>query len=362
MEFRIIQSGELCGSCSIVLAEGNIERDTAEKLKAFAMLHRLPETTQISFNSNGGSLLGGLELGRVIREHRFRTNLSQVGPVLAPARCASACAYAFLGGVVRTKDEGSLYGVHQFSSNQQTSSGLSDAQVVFAALSNYVREMGASTELLEFASVTDVDDIRWIDDKALKSLNVITRSGSALDPTWQLDIGGGGLGEVSLNVEGLQSNYTIVRMYASCPMLPSSNNFPFTILFENNVPYSTDLRSMLSREPPILPLAEREQMAKLSMATVYAEQDDGSRRELFRKKASASGYQRSDISIVGSPIYTVGMSLTLEEFRRLEDLPPSDARIIVGFDQKAFGLQLVEFETSGLKDVISEFLLECRAP
>ena len=77
----------------------------------------------IEFNSPGGSLLGGIRLGRAIRMLAMNTSIGKT--VLNSAFeehsfyhtekgiCFSACAYAFLGGLTRVANGGE-YGVHQF--------------------------------------------------------------------------------------------------------------------------------------------------------------------------------------------------------------------------------------------------------
>jgi hypothetical protein len=64
--------------------------------------------SEIWLHSPGGNAAEGAAIGRVIRRHKVATRV--------PARyqCISACTMAFLGGVVRTIEPGSAYGVHTF--------------------------------------------------------------------------------------------------------------------------------------------------------------------------------------------------------------------------------------------------------
>jgi hypothetical protein len=113
----------------------------------------------IRFHSPGGLLVAGVELGQKIRAHGFNT---EVGSDLwdpkgepkdwrvsarRPGVCASACAYAFLGGVERTLDEDSRFGVHRFYSQksldqptarQFTGDDLDGTQRLMAGLMLYV--------------------------------------------------------------------------------------------------------------------------------------------------------------------------------------------------------------------------------
>jgi hypothetical protein len=82
---------------------------------------------RICFNSPGGSVLGGLELGRAIRKLGFRTAVCTSVPdsagyqITAQGRCLSACVYAFLGGSTRSAGSGAL-GIHRFYDSRGLSS------------------------------------------------------------------------------------------------------------------------------------------------------------------------------------------------------------------------------------------------
>ena len=358
MQFSMMDSQEICGNCTLVLAEGNIENDTAILFMDFVQENRLPTSTGIVFNSNGGSLKGGLELGRVIRSRHFRTSILSLGKAAATPRCASACAYAFLGGVVRTKDPESMYGVHQFASDYLFDNALSDAQVVSAILSNYIRDMGVSTELLEFASVTPAEEISWISEADLHLLNVITKSGSRLNPTWVLTRGKRRTSSV-VQVEGIQSNDTVVSIIIGCPPVSGSSEYWLSILFENGVPTTTDITSRLSADTPMLPFEQKQHLMALSAASALIENSSGETYLLFRKAAKAHGFRQSDFGILGIPNYSVRMALTPHDIELLTGVDSLENSIAFEFDQTAFGLNRVQFPTLGLHDAMSEFLFDC---
>src|SRR5947208_14599702 len=74
---------------SLVVITGAIDlADRDEFLRKIAPL----QSAIVSFSSDGGSLLAGLQIGETIRLKNFST--------LVPdhARCASSCALAWLGG------------------------------------------------------------------------------------------------------------------------------------------------------------------------------------------------------------------------------------------------------------------------
>jgi len=65
----------------------------------------------VSFVSDGGSLLAGIEIGTTIRLKGFASAVPD------GARCASACALAWLGGTTRFMGNGAQIGFHSSSLN-----------------------------------------------------------------------------------------------------------------------------------------------------------------------------------------------------------------------------------------------------
>jgi len=64
---------------------------------------------EIWLNSNGGNLMEGVEIGRILREKKQFVRVPNGG------RCVSACTVAFLGGILRTVDPEARYEVHAYS-------------------------------------------------------------------------------------------------------------------------------------------------------------------------------------------------------------------------------------------------------
>ena len=65
--------------CGIkILAEGRIERESGKRLQDFLNKNKseLPPTTELVFDSAGGSVYGAMEMGVVIRRNRLNTQLS----------------------------------------------------------------------------------------------------------------------------------------------------------------------------------------------------------------------------------------------------------------------------------------------
>lgn len=175
-------NGSYCGIR--ILAEGTIQPDTGKKLELFLRdrkqhKHELPPTPTIVFSSLGGSVLGGMALGRVIRKNRLDAELeksySQVADddhardeiLVDKAVCASACIIAFSGGVTRTIQPGTHMGIHQFSGSQG-SIGDSATQITVVLLADYFKEMGIKRAMLDKASLTPSTSIYWVSDSEAK--------------------------------------------------------------------------------------------------------------------------------------------------------------------------------------------------
>ena len=102
-----------------IFATGEIDAAADTRLTTLIADKHIPLGSRLYLHSPGGSLGGGLALGRVIRENKLETLIGQVDPALPyvdskPGYCYSACATAFLGGEYRYWTNGSVYGVHRF--------------------------------------------------------------------------------------------------------------------------------------------------------------------------------------------------------------------------------------------------------
>ena len=173
MTFRLTRPRSCAGTCPVVvLAQGSITQDSFRSFGALA--RTLPSHVPVVLNSNGGSFLGGIMLDLALRQH--------ASPVLVPrgAVCASACAYAFLGGVKRQAAEGSRIGVHRFyavnryTGERSMSYERSVTPQAMALLINYVKAMGASPNLVGLAARVNPPNIRFLNQKELRQYHVVT--------------------------------------------------------------------------------------------------------------------------------------------------------------------------------------------
>jgi hypothetical protein len=140
------------------------------------------------------------------------------GTTAQAAECASACAYAFLGGVERSFATGSRLGLHQFSADGgiEPAAAIEAAQTAVAVVSAYVGEMGVSLEVVQIASATPPNEISWITDLEAARLGATTRDASLVSEAWEVSRNAHG---IRMEGEFLQPNSRVVAFaLSSCPI------------------------------------------------------------------------------------------------------------------------------------------------
>jgi hypothetical protein len=165
----------------VLLAVGQIDKDSPEQFSAAAS--NLPQGTWVALSSPGGSLVGGLKIGLLIREKGFNTTISSTD--YSPPNCISACAYAFVGGFSRHLSEGTKYGIHQFKGTEKAI-GDSESQKISATIANYLDQMGVDRHLLDYAQVTTSDKVNVLSLAQAKLLKV-DNTGQSPYPRWRLE-------------------------------------------------------------------------------------------------------------------------------------------------------------------------------
>lgn len=174
-------------SCEIVI-EGPIEDGLTERLRTLIDRDGA-RGSKISLNSPGGSLGEGILLGRYIREIGYETTIAGTrglprlpnGEFDFPDRdaifkngiCESACAYAFLGGTIRSFGIGSRLGLHRFSA-EHGSIGDDRAQALAGQLLSYLIEMDVDPRLFVVASATDAEDMYYVSEEEALKFDVVT--------------------------------------------------------------------------------------------------------------------------------------------------------------------------------------------
>jgi hypothetical protein len=109
----------------------------------------------VTFNSIGGNPTKAIALGRMIRVLKLPTIQ------LRGTECASACALAFMGGIYRFAEPGSI-GVHKSSFSDTYQISVQDAVSVIqqqtAETIVYMTEMGIDPSLLQLSLSYESDD------------------------------------------------------------------------------------------------------------------------------------------------------------------------------------------------------------
>jgi hypothetical protein len=121
----------------------------------------------VTFNSAGGNVVEAMEVGRLIRA----AGLSTIQ--LRSLECASACAFAFMGGVRRVADPGSI-GIHRLSLNDGHLVDIDETQKFTAYVIAYMTEMGVDAGLMQLVLSYSPDDIRYLSGSEMRRYGVTT--------------------------------------------------------------------------------------------------------------------------------------------------------------------------------------------
>jgi hypothetical protein len=178
-----------------VSATGAITADTPRDFEAFAKNKELGGVA-IALDSDGGSVLGALALGRSIRKHNMITTVGKTVDLnsteggakrakLEPrAYCESMCAFVLLAGVERHVPAEARVMVHQIwlgdRRDDPTAANYSAEDLVvvqrdIGRLAGYTMEMGGGVDLLEIAlKIPPWEPMRLLSRDELRTLKVVT--------------------------------------------------------------------------------------------------------------------------------------------------------------------------------------------
>jgi hypothetical protein len=119
----------------------------------------------VVFSSPGGDLFSGLQIGQMIRTHRFATAVPD------GAYCASACALAWLGGVRRFMQAHGLVGFHAAykvdSSGQKTETGVGNALV-----GAYLDRLGLAYNAIVYIETASPESITWLTSDDARTVGI----------------------------------------------------------------------------------------------------------------------------------------------------------------------------------------------
>jgi hypothetical protein len=212
--------GEVYDGQKAIFADGDFVVDTPFTLRRFLVAGEYTADTKIYFNSRGGDLASGMEVGKIIRDLHLNTGVAvnardpaQAGlpdmnaySKVYPGYCISACTLAFLGGVSRQVDQGSTYAVHQVAMEcvdktearshfpwvlmagvnycPDIKDAVSMVQIANSAVLQYVKEMGADPLFITEMSKADSRNINSLTEEQLAAYKV---NFTLKDDTWAFD-------------------------------------------------------------------------------------------------------------------------------------------------------------------------------
>ncbi len=146
-----------------IYADGEITSSTAMDFERFIKTNNITSAS-VLFNSHGGSLFGGIQLGSKIRSLGFDTGIATYsqGQMVERGYCASACAYAFAGGHGRYfSGKETKLGLHQFSAISITIDN-STSQETSGLIVAYLQSMGVDALAFSASASVRPEDILWL--------------------------------------------------------------------------------------------------------------------------------------------------------------------------------------------------------
>ena len=199
MQFDLWTEGpaQACGNdCRTwVSASGAITADSPRDFETFAKKNKLEGAT-IALDSDGGSVLGALALGRAIRKLGMTTTVGKTIDLNATdggikraklqprAYCESMCAFVLLAGVERRVPAEARVMVHQIwlgdRRDDPTAANYSAEDLVvvqrdIGRLARYTVEMGGGVDLLEIAlKIPPWEPMRLLSREELRTMKVLT--------------------------------------------------------------------------------------------------------------------------------------------------------------------------------------------
>lgn len=194
MRFTLVETDLDCADCRYIRATGDIEPYTAAQFRRFVRSHGLGgKPLTVMLHSPGGDVIAGLRLGREIRAQGFNTQVALAqrqprgGYRLRPGDCASACTFAFLGGVARFAEDG-VIGVHRFFPGHLEPDNRvvmrPGDEAVAAMIKVYALDMGVDGAFIDRSLAVPPADMQYLSQAELRALAVVnTVAPPALDAT-----------------------------------------------------------------------------------------------------------------------------------------------------------------------------------
>jgi hypothetical protein len=138
---------------------GDITQSDGDK---FESLSQGVKSAIVALDSSGGSVISGLQIGKIINRNKFITAVPD------NTLCASSCALIWLAGVKRFAEDSSLIGFHAayvYKNGKPVESGVGNALV-----GSYLNQLGLSDNAIIFVTSAPPEGISRLDK--FKSIQV----------------------------------------------------------------------------------------------------------------------------------------------------------------------------------------------
>ena len=170
LEFTIHENNSF--SLNAIKAMGKIEINDSEKLHKYLSALKSKKHIAIYLNSGGGSLYGGMQLGRYFKKHHIKTVIEGY------SICASACALAFLGGrdykgeKWMSSTTTSKLGFHSFSYTHSKYEDMDRTQKTVSDILKYGQYINANRDIFIKLFATSSSDMYWFTIKETLDFNI----------------------------------------------------------------------------------------------------------------------------------------------------------------------------------------------
>jgi len=155
----------------VIDASGDIEKDEAKRFIAWVEQSYRQwngrKATAIVFNSRGGIIAGGVEMGLVVADFHMTTGVAPGGI------CASSCVMAWAAGALKSAASDSQIGVHM--AREMGGDPAIDSTILNI---KWLQKTGAPKSVIVGAMSTKPDDIYWLsqDELIAWGVRIVPRS------------------------------------------------------------------------------------------------------------------------------------------------------------------------------------------
>ncbi len=178
-----------------VFADGDLVEGTAKRFALFAEKNGLRrQATTIYFNSSGGSVVAGMELGDRIREFGFKTDVGIRGnsdEKIVSGSCLSACVLSYLGGEYRYLGGESVLGIHQFAFSEEMAGEKATqvSQVLAGLIVTYLDRSRVNPDFFRRMTETLPDEMYLLPPDELAEMRIVT--GDVYSESWSFQMTAG---------------------------------------------------------------------------------------------------------------------------------------------------------------------------